>query len=151
MCSGMGGSRNSCIAIASASLAISRRLRAGDARLGLELALDSLRAEGVCRFLGGCVPSPSSSELTMLSCSCSWNLTSRAWSAMRCVLLVSISFSKCSTWLLSSRFSDSIRAQSFSSSRILCDWLTLILAISRFCRRNLRLTGQNRGVSLRAL
>lgn len=143
----IGGRRPSCIASSSGSLATSRSFRCGGLRLRPCFASVALRAGGERRFVGGSSPNPA----RRLPSSASWAsilaFTSSAWSAIRCEELLSNSFCRRQTWLLRSRFSESSRAYSFSSSLIRCDCLELSLAISRFCRRNFRRTGEDIRVS----
>ncbi len=84
------------------------------------------------RLEGGSTPRLPSNAANSESCSSSFALTSRAWSAILRPLLSSICFSSRRIWPRRSRFSDSKRAQSFSSRLIFCDWSELIFAMSRF-------------------
>lgn len=105
----MGGSRPSCKARSSASLADSQgRFWGGLQRTRTVWELEVLRRLGLaCRFLGGLLPSSPSTLIQSRSWASSFARMSSAWSATLRASLSSTSFSKSITRPKSSSFSDS--------------------------------------------
>lgn len=136
----MVGIRPSCVVRLSRSFATSLGLLRTGLRFMPGRGWEILRPLGERTFCGGSKPNPASKAPHSSSWDSILALISRAWSAMRRVLLSSRSLSSRATWLWRARLSESRRAHSFSRFRMRSDWVELTRAMSLFWRKNLRRT-----------